>query len=129
MLLQYFNACYHVHCFNFFLSIPVIALQTKFTVKRKRRDFGEFVEFADNKPTKDAIQECVAFEDKSFDLSRVEMDTGTQVSAIFAIMYERTYFHVMDFQAVMEVLRIVIIYCNDRPYIIVAPASNVVMLY
>ena len=59
--------------------MPVIALQTKFTVKRKRRDFGEFVEFADNKPTKDAIQECVAFEDKSFDLSRVEMDTGTQV--------------------------------------------------
>ena len=56
--------------------------QVKFTVKRKRRDFGEFIEFTDSKPTKDSIQECVAFEDKTFDLNKVEVETGMQVRVL-----------------------------------------------
>ena len=50
----------------------------KYSVKRKRREFGAFVELADNAPLKDAVQECAPYEDTTFDLQRMEMDTGTQ---------------------------------------------------
>lgn len=51
-----------------------------FTVQRVRRDFGAPVEFTDRGPddVKDGYIECVSFEDKSFNIKKQELDTGTQ---------------------------------------------------
>ena len=53
----------------------------KVTVRRKRREFGAFVDFQDHNVahSKDAYQECTAYEDSSFDLKKVEVTSGTQV--------------------------------------------------
>ena len=50
------------------------------TVKRKRREFGAPVNFSDRNvaDAKDGFIDCVAYEDKSFDLKRIELDKATQ---------------------------------------------------
>ena len=55
-------------------------MQLTFTVQRVRRDFGAPVEFSDRGPddVKDGFIECVSFEDKSFNIKKQELDTGTQ---------------------------------------------------
>ena len=51
-------------------------------MKRKRREFGSYVEFKDNKPSKDMHQECTSYEDTSFDVVKMETDTATQESGV-----------------------------------------------
>ena len=58
----------------------------KYSVKRKRREFGAYIELADNVPLKDGSQECAPYEDTTFSLERMEMDIATQ-----AVPETRTY--------------------------------------
>lgn len=55
----------------------------KVSVKRVRREFGAPIQFSDRNvaDAKDGANDCHASEDKTFDLSRIELDKGTQ--AIF----------------------------------------------
>ena len=52
------------------------------SVKRMRRDFGVPVNFTDRNvgDAKDAFVECVSYEDKSFELKRMELTKCIQVS-------------------------------------------------
>ncbi|XP_072024061.1 dynein axonemal intermediate chain 3-like isoform X2 [Amphiura filiformis] len=51
-----------------------------FTIQRIRREFGAPVKFSDHGPDdiKDGYIECVSFEDKSFNIKKMELDTSTQ---------------------------------------------------
>ena len=60
------------------------------TVKRIRRAFGAPVKFSDRNTgdAKDAVIECTPYPDQSFDLKKIELDTGIQVrSGIFIIFW------------------------------------------
>jgi hypothetical protein len=54
------------------------------TVKRKRREFGAPINFSDRNvaDAKDGFIDCVAYEDRSFDLKRIELDKATQVGLL-----------------------------------------------
>ena len=56
-------------------------------MKRKRREFGAYVEFSDRNvgDVKDGYIECTAYEDKGFDLKRLELDQGIQVRTHFLL--------------------------------------------
>jgi len=56
-------------------------MQIVLSVKRIRREFGVPCTFADRNAdkTKDII-DCPAYEEKAFDLKRMELDRGIQVS-------------------------------------------------
>lgn len=62
-----------VHNFHFYLQVKV-------TVKRVRKEFGTPIEFTDRNvgDAKDAYIECTSYEDKTFDLNKIELDKGTQ---------------------------------------------------
>lgn len=51
------------------------------SVQRVRREFGAPVTFADRNAgdVKDGYIECAPYEDKAFDLKRMELDKGIQV--------------------------------------------------
>ena len=51
------------------------------TVRRVRKDFGVPVTFKDRNvnDAKDGLIDCVAYEDKTFELQKLELDKGTQV--------------------------------------------------
>ncbi len=54
------------------------------SIRRLRREFGAPVYFEDRNVedhVKQAYLECTAFEDKTFDLKRLELDKGIQVTA------------------------------------------------
>lgn len=55
------------------------------SVKRIRREFGAACTFSDRNADKikDGIIDCPAYEEKSFDLKRMELDRGIQVFAYF----------------------------------------------
>lgn len=57
-------------------------LQLVMSVKRIRREFGASCMFSDRNADKikDGIIDCPAYEEKSFDVKRMELDRGTQVS-------------------------------------------------
>jgi len=57
-------------------------LQIVVSVKRIRREFGAPYTFSDRNADKfkDGIIDCPAYDEKSFDLKRMELDKGTQVS-------------------------------------------------
>jgi len=61
---------------------PVVCVQLKVSVRRKRREFGAPCEFKDRNvaDAKDGYIECTSFKDKTFDLQKLELDKGTQVS-------------------------------------------------
>jgi cytochrome c peroxidase len=50
------------------------------TVRRLRKEFGAPVKFSDRNVggAKDAYIECTAYEDKTFDLNKIELDKATQ---------------------------------------------------
>jgi hypothetical protein len=52
-------------------------------VHRKRREFGAPCTFTDRNvaDAKDGYIECTAYEDKTFDLKKIELDKATQVGA------------------------------------------------
>ena len=51
------------------------------SVKRLRREFGKQIEFTDRNvaDAKDSYMECQPYEDRTFDLKRIELNKGTQV--------------------------------------------------
>ena len=51
------------------------------TIKRVRRDYGTPYKFDDRNvaEAKGAYQECVSYEDKQFDMRKIELETATQV--------------------------------------------------
>jgi hypothetical protein len=53
-------------------------------VKRIRRDFGAPVSFMDRNANevKDGFIECGSYEDKAYDLQRMELDKGIQVTCV-----------------------------------------------
>lgn len=55
-------------------------MQLSFTVQRVRRDFGAPTKFSDRGPddVKDGYIECTSFEDKSYNLKKVELDIAVQ---------------------------------------------------
>jgi hypothetical protein len=54
------------------------------SAQRVRREFGAPVSFSDRNAgdVKDGYIECAPYEDKAFDLKRMELDKGTQVRAM-----------------------------------------------
>lgn len=61
--------------------ITYALIQIVVSVKRIRREFGAACKFADRNAdkTKDGIIDCPAYEEKSFDLKRMELERGIQV--------------------------------------------------
>ena len=61
--------------------------QLKVSVKRVRRHFGAPCSFTnrDSGQTKQSVIECLSYEDRGFDLKKVELDSGIQV--MFAICF------------------------------------------
>ena len=60
---------------------PISAcLQLTFTIQRIRREFGAPTNFSDRGPddVKDGYIECVAYEDKSFNIKKMELDSSVQ---------------------------------------------------
>ena len=57
-------------------------MQIVVSVKRIRREFGAPCTFSDRNADKikDGIIECPAYDERAFDLKRMELDRGTQVS-------------------------------------------------
>ena len=55
--------------------------QLKVSVKRVRRHFGAPCSFTnrDSGQTKQSVIECLSYEDRGFDLKKVELDSGIQV--------------------------------------------------
>ena len=51
------------------------------SVKRVRREFGAACSFSDRSADKikDGVIDCPAYDEKTFDLKRMELDRGTQV--------------------------------------------------
>ena len=58
------------------------SLQLAITVQRTRRNFGAPIEFKDRNvaDAKDSYMQCDSYEDRTFDLKRMELTTGTQVN-------------------------------------------------
>jgi len=61
--------------------IAYASIQIVVSVKRIRREFGAACKFSDRNAdkTKDGIIDCPAYEEKSFDLKRMELERGIQV--------------------------------------------------
>ncbi|XP_002740173.1 dynein axonemal intermediate chain 3-like [Saccoglossus kowalevskii] len=61
-------------------NVVVARKTSKFTVTRVRRDFGVHATFTDRNAgdAKDGFIECTSYEDKSFNIKKVEIDSGTQ---------------------------------------------------
>lgn len=61
----------------------------KVSVKRIRKEFGAPYKFKDRNvgDAKDGYVECVPFEDRTFDLKKMELDKGTQVCDNCTIIY------------------------------------------
>jgi len=59
----------------------VFLMQIVVSVKRIRREFGASCTFSDRNADKikDGMIDCPAYEEKAFDLKRMELDRGTQV--------------------------------------------------
>ncbi|KAK3590717.1 hypothetical protein CHS0354_012290 [Potamilus streckersoni] len=57
----------------------------KVSVRRKRREFGAPFEFKDRNVSdaKDGYVECVSYEDRTFDLKKVELNKGIQAIPVF----------------------------------------------
>jgi len=60
----------------------VFVVQIVVSVKRVRSEFGAPVSFSDRNAgdVKDGFIECTPYEDKAFDLQRMELDKGIQVT-------------------------------------------------
>ena len=58
------------------------------SVKRIRREFGAACTLSDRQADKlkDGIIDCPAYEEKSFDLKRMELDRGIQVFVKFILV-------------------------------------------
>ncbi len=58
------------------------------SIQRVRREFGAPVTFTDRNvaDAKDAYMECVPYVDKTFDLKKIELDQGTQVGTLPALL-------------------------------------------
>lgn len=56
------------------------------TIQRVRRDFGAPIKFTDRNAddVKDGFIECSSFEDKSYNVKKMEMDFGTQAVPTYA---------------------------------------------
>lgn len=59
------------------------------SVQRVRREFGAPVSFSDRNSgdVKDGYIECTPYEDKTFDLKRMELDKGIQVSSCSYLLF------------------------------------------
>ena len=64
-----------------YLIAYVTLMQIVVSVKRIRREFGASFSFSDRNADKikDGVIDCPAYDEKSFDLKRMELDRGTQV--------------------------------------------------
>ena len=62
-----------------------MCIQIVISVERVRREFGAPVKFVDRNAAdvKDGFVECRPSDEKSFDLKRIELDKGVQVSLVF----------------------------------------------
>ena len=64
------------------ISSVTFAFQIRMTIKRVRRQFGTPIAFEDRNVedhVKQAYLECSPFEDKTFDLKRLELNKAIQV--------------------------------------------------
>ena len=63
-------------------NVDISSFQIQFSAKRLRRDFGAPCSFSDRNvaDAKDGYIECVPYEDKTFDLTKSELEKGVQVS-------------------------------------------------
>ena len=54
--------------------------------------FGAPCEFKDRNvaDAKDGYIECTSYKDKTYDLKKIELDKGTQVSLLFSSLYTKT---------------------------------------
>ena len=68
-------------CSRCVLDVFMVCLKVKMVFMRLRKEFGAPVNLEDRKidKTKEPYKECVSFEDPSFILERIEMDTPVQV--------------------------------------------------
>ena len=64
------------------------------TIKRVRREYGAPCKFVDRNvaDAKGAYQECVSYEDKQFDMRKIELETATQVH-----VDHRYYFNIIPY--------------------------------
>ena len=70
------------HCESVIFTLSLSSgPQVKVSVKRLRKYFGAPCSFTNRNSgeTKQSVIECLPYEDRGFDLKRVELDHGTQV--------------------------------------------------
>ena len=74
-------------------------LQLSFTIRRIRRDFGGPVNFSDRGPddVKDGYIECAAYEDKSFNVKKVELDLAIQAISTYTENGTQTDWYVVSY--------------------------------
>ena len=84
------------------------------TVKRKRREFGAPCNFSDRNvgDAKDAFVECNSYEDRSFDLKRIELDKSIQVCTLSVseskVNFPTTFFK-ESYQLIISVVSVIIV--------------------
>ena len=86
----------HENNFLFYLRTLVTFLysivQIMISVKRVRREFGAMVDFVDRNAVenKDCYVECLPYEDKAYDLKKMELDIGSQVTS-YPVLHSLNY--------------------------------------
>lgn len=79
-------------------------MQIVVSVKRIRREFGAVCTFSDRNvdKVKDGIIDCPPYEEKSFDLKRMELDRGVQVVKLYDEFCSSSRYHVIMKMIIMD---------------------------